>query len=193
LETAVNEFAHALFGMLHQQGRGEHARGGNGGNSGDGEGHRHGGHHRSGYNGFAQRLQNLAQSLGTTPAATTAAATPAPAAAVDTTSGATPTAPADTTGTTPAATSVPAVSDSPNPGRGMSRLLAAFSKVMTFLQPQAASTGTTPTTTPATPAASAPTAAEQLKLFLTTLAQSFQAKGAATPPSPVGSQLNVTA
>jgi hypothetical protein len=187
LETAVNEFAHALFGMLHQQGRGEHVRDGNGGNRSEGHGHRHGGHHRSGYNGFAQRLQSLAQSLGTTPVA------PSAPAAVSTTSGTTPATPADTTGTTPTAASVPAVSESPSPSRGMSRLLAAFSKVMTFLQPQAASTGTTPATTPATPAVSVPSAAEQLKLFLTTLAQSFQAKGAATSPSPVGSQLNVTA
>jgi hypothetical protein len=138
-------------------------------------------------------LQNLAQSLGTTPADT-----PAPAAAAGTISSTTP---ADTTGTPPAAaTSTPAVSDSPAPSRGMSRLLAAFSKVMTFLQPQAASPSATPTTTPttttpttATTTASAPSAADQLKLFLTTLAQSFQSRGAATPPSPVGSQLNVTA
>jgi hypothetical protein len=134
-------------------------------------------------------LQNLAQSLGTTPAAT-----PAPAAAVGTISSTTPAAPADTTGTPPAeATSTPAVSDSPAPSRGMSRLLAAFSKVMTFLQPQAAIPSATPTTPPTTTTASAPSAADQLKLFLTTLAQSFQSGGAATPPSPVGSQLNVTA
>ena len=176
LEKAVNEFAHALFGMLHRQGRNERSEGDHGGE----HSHSHGGHHSRGYDGFVQRLENLAQSLGVAPAAS-ASGTPA-------VSGTPPAIPATQSATVPATVTSPSASvpatdaTSPTPNRGVTRLLAAFTKVMSFLQPQG---------TPAT-ADTTGGMAEKLKLFLMTLAQSLHSGAGATSSSSVGSQVNVT-
>jgi hypothetical protein len=75
----------------------------------------------------------------------------------------------------------------------VTRLLAAFSKVMGFLQPVPVATATPGgPTTPVTPATTAASTADKLKLFLTTLAKSLNADANAEPPSPVGSRVNVT-
>jgi hypothetical protein len=177
LEKAVNEFAHALFSMLHRQGRSGHAEGEH-----DGEHSRgHEGRRSGGYNGLVQRLEQLAQSLGASPAPTSATSavsgTPTTTPVTQTTA---------TTATTATTNTVPSTDiAAPAPSRGVTRLLAAFSKVLSLLQPPA-----TATTTPTTPATST---ADKLKLFLTTLAQSLHSGAAAAPPSALGARLNVTA
>jgi hypothetical protein len=194
LEKAVNEFAHALFSMLHRQGR-----------SGQAEGEHDGAHSRGnedrssgGYNGLVQRLEQLAQSLGALPAsanATSAASgTPTTTPVTQTTA---------TTATTATTHTVPSTDTAaPAPSRVVTRLLAAFSKVLSLLQPPATATGTpttpatgTTSTTSATSAAAgtATSTADKLKLFLTTLAQSLHSGAAAAPPSALGARLNVTA
>jgi hypothetical protein len=163
LEKAVNEFAHTLSAALHRPNRSAQADGEHEG----AQGHTHEGRGKAGYSGLAQRLEQLAQSLGVAPSAanTTAAATPA------------------TADTAPVA-SVPSADTS--------RLLAAFAKVIRFLQP--ASTTADPSTETSTgTGASGSSIAEKLKLFLTTLAHSLRAGGPVTPLSPVGSRVNLTA
>jgi hypothetical protein len=188
LEKAVNEFAHALFSMLHRQGRSGHADGEH-----DGEhGHSHEDRRSGGYSSFVQRLEQLAQSLG---------AAPAVAAGASTVASATTTTPSVTQTTvtpgTPATTSTVPSTDTatPAPSRGVTRLLAAFSKVLSLLQPPVTSTGsTTPAdTTTASTAGISTSTADKLKLFLTTLAQSLHSGAATTAPSAVGSRLDVTA
>lgn len=185
LEKAVNEFAHALFSMLHRQERGGHSDGDRGGE----HAHRHEGRRSGGYNGFVQRLEQLAQSLGTAPAAAAGASTAVP----DTTPPVTQT---TETPATPATTSTVPSTDTvaPAPSRGVTRLLAAFSKVLNLLQPPVTSTGTpTPADTTTTPSTGTATStADKLKLFLTTLAQALHSGAATAPPSAVGSRVDVT-
>jgi hypothetical protein len=189
LEKAVNEFAHALYSMLHRQGRSEHSESDHGGE----HGHSHEGRRNGGYNSFVQRLERLAQSLGTAPAAASDASA-ASGTATTTPVAQTMESPA-TTATTSAVPSTDMASATPT--RGVTRLLAAFSKVLSLLQPPSATPVAT-TTAPADAATTATTGtatstADKLKLFLTTLAQSLHSGAAATPPSPVGSRVNLTA
>lgn len=189
LEKAVNEFAHALFSMLHRQGRSGQAEGEHEGE----HAHNHQGLRSGGYNSFVQRLEKLAQSLGATPAAAVSGTS---AASVDTT-----VLPVAQTTVASGASATPNAVPSTDttsavPSRGVTRLLAAFSKVLSLLQPPltATVTPTTPaTTTTSTAAGTATSAADKLKLFLTSLAQSLQSGAGATPASPVGSRVNVTA
>lgn len=185
LEKAVNEFAHALFSMLRRQGRTEHSDGEHDG----GHGHRHEDRHGRGYSSFVQRLEQLAQSL-TTPSPAAAGAASATVASAAAASLPAQTAAAPATSTTPALPASGSEPVSPAPSRGVTRLLAAFSKVMGFLQPVPAATATP--SVPTTPATTAASTADKLKLFLTTLAQSLSAGTGATQSSPVGSRINVT-
>lgn len=186
LEKAVNEFAHALFALLHRQGRNERSEG----EHGRRREHHHEGHRGGGYGSFVQRLEQLAQSLSAAPPAGTGAA-PAPAST-------TPAVAPVQAASVPAAAATPIAATSgaelvsPAPSRSVARLLAAFSKVMDLLQP-AATTATVPAS-PVTTAAPAPAAssADKLKLFLTTLAQTLRAADSQSSPSPVGSRVNVT-
>lgn len=183
LEKAVNEFAHALSVMLHRHGRGEHEEGQH-----DGEhGHGHEGRGNGGYNGFAQRLEQLAQSLGGTATVSPASAPAASGATASSPSDQTATVPASTTSTT--APSTQPVSTLPN--RSLTRLLAAFTNVLNFLQPPTTAATTAPATTPATgsSAATAASVTDKLRLFLTTLAQSLNT-GAQL--SPIGSRVNLS-
>jgi hypothetical protein len=169
--------------MLHRHGRGEHEEGQH-----DGEhGHGHEGRSNGGYNGFAQRLEQLAQSLGGTATVSPGSAPAASGATVSSPSDQTATVPASTTNTS--APSTQPVSTLPN--RSLTRLLTAFTNVLNFLQPPTTATTTAPATTP-TAAPSADTAAnvtEKLRLFLTTLAQSLNT-GAQL--SPIGSRVNLS-
>ena len=185
LEKAVNEFAHALFSLLRRQGRNEHSDGEHDG----GHGHRNEDRHGRGYSSFVQRLEQLAQSLTTPPPAASGAASATVASAAAASLPA-QTAAAPATSTTPALPASGSEPVSPAPSRGVTRLLAAFSKVMGFLQPVPAATATP--SVPTTPATTAASTADKLKLFLTTLAQSLSAGTGATQPSPVGSRINVT-
>jgi hypothetical protein len=72
------------------------------------------------------------------------------------------------------------------------RLLAAFAKVVSFLQPPATTTDSSPGT-PVDTAVSNTSTADKLKQFLTTLAQSLQSAGHATLLTPVGSRVDLTA
>jgi hypothetical protein len=197
LEKAVNEFAHALSALLQRQGRAGHSDGEHG------EGHRSDAQVRgtSGYNGLAQRLEKLAQSLGgATPAQPSS--TPATLAAASAEATSVPNAPVSSApaSTTPAAVTAPSAA-LPQvlhvPGRQVTRLLAAFTHVLNFLQ-----TGTpTPTATPAPSATSTPPASkvdsvtsvtEKLRLFLTTVAQSLQSGAQGTTLSLIGSRVNIS-
>jgi hypothetical protein len=75
------------------------------------------------------------------------------------------------------------------PAIDTSRLLDAFTRVLSFLQTPSvtADTGT------GTPAGGIASAADKLKQFISTLAQSLHAGGRASPLSPLGSRLNLTA
>jgi hypothetical protein len=176
LESAVNEFAHALSVMLHRHGRGEHADGQH-----DGENtHGHEGRGAGGYNGLVQRLEQLAQSLGAGTPTSTGSATSTGTASTS----------ASASSVTTTGTSAPSTEPVPTlPSRSLTRLLAAFSNVLNILQPPtaASATETAPATAPATDTAASMT--DKLKLFLTTLAQSLL-----TGPqvSPVGSRVNFT-
>ena len=122
VESAVHQFAHALFQALRQNGSGDKKTSDD--DSGRAEGH-HRHHHRHhegrGYGDMSQRLEALSQTVG------------APAAAAPTTSVA-----------TPAATTVtPAATPAKNP------LLDAFTQLFNTLKPQA-NTGASATPTPAT-------------------------------------------
>lgn len=189
LEKAVNAFAHALFSVMSRGGpeRGyEH----------HGEGHRvHGG----GYNGFAQRLEQLAQSLGSTgtPAATATAATPSASVSASSAPGTSTTTVTTTTSdhaATPALSAAPITTHS----RGLNRLLATFTQVMSLLQPPPATQAASPdvASTSATSSAVAPIADSmmaKLQLFLHTLAQALQSSHADASPSALGSRVNLTA
>ena len=190
LDKAVNAFAHALFGVMNrraQESSHEH----------HGDGHRgHGG----GYNGFAQRLEQLAQSLGSTgtPAATTATTT-TPSTSVSATSApGTGTTTVATTTSAPAATSAETASPVTTHSRGLNRLLAAFTQVMSLLQPPSATQAESPgaASTSATSSAAVPTAdsmTAKLQLFLHTLSQALQSSRADAFPSALGSRVNLTA
>jgi len=199
IEKAVHEFAHELFQALRGDGNSEQTHG----HHGHHEHHDHD-EHRSeraggygrGYGDLAQRIGQLAQTLGapaasattatsstataatgsaaTAPAATTPATTPVTTTAADT--------PAAST-TTPAASTTPAA---PATGSG-NRLLAAFTKLFAALQPKTTSTATPAADTPATDMAA------KLKQFLQTLAQSMKPEAASAPAAATGSLLNVTA
>jgi hypothetical protein len=179
----VNEFAHALYAMLRRQGRSEHSEG----EHGRAHGHRHEDRHGRSYSSFVQRLEQLAQSLTTAPPAASGAAPAAPNASASV--------PAQTAtllapSTTPAVPVAGAEPVSPTPSRGVTRLLAAFSKVLGLLQPTPAPSSL-PSSTSA-PATSAASTADKLKLFLTTMANSMNADASGTSPSSVGSRVNVT-
>jgi hypothetical protein len=181
LDKAVNEFAHALFGLLRRQGGGEHSEGQHGGE----HTHGHEGHGQGGYNGLVQRLEQLAQSLGgATPASsgTPAASGTTASGSVDSTSAA----PVSTSSTTTPSTAP--VAPPPNPR--LERLLTAFTNVLNFLQPATATAATTPASgAPADTPVAPSSVADKLKLFLTTLAQSLNT---GEQLSPVGSRVNYT-
>jgi hypothetical protein len=188
LEKAVNAFAHALYSVMSRGGQ-------ESGHERHGDAHRvHGG----GYNGFAQRLEQLAQSLGSigTPAATTAAT---PSASVSATSDpVTSTATVPTTTSDNAATSVETAAPLTTHSRGLNRLLAAFTRVMSLLQPPSATQAASPdaASTSATSSAAVPTAdsmTAKLQLFLHTLSQARQSSRADALPSALGSRVNLTA
>lgn len=163
LEQAVNAFAHTLSALVRRPGRGAHTDG----EQGDAQVHHHEGRGNTGYQGLAQRLEKLAQSLGAAPVPVATTGTPTPVA-----DPVTPTASTDTSG-----------------------LLAAFTKVLSFL-PSASAPPASPAPNPGASSGtlvSATSMADKLKLFLTTLAQSLHASGLATPLTPVGSRLNLSA
>jgi hypothetical protein len=89
-----------------------------------------------------------------------------------------------TTPATPSANLAPQAPSSP-----ITRLLTSFANVLNFLQPAAtvAPTAAPASATPAGTPASAPSVADQLKVFLTTLAQSLRS---GEPLSPTGSRVN---
>jgi hypothetical protein len=186
IHKAVQAFAHALFGALHQLGHGEHTRQGEGEDHGD---HSGGNMSRSarGYDGFVQRLERLAASMGAAPAAPSASATPAPDAAPVPAVAASPT--TANNESTPGA--VVDVGTSVH-GRGTSRLLTAFGKLVNLLQPPSSSAPADPAA-PAAPASASISMADKLKLFLQTLAQSMHTASAAPPASATGSLLDVRA
>ncbi len=178
IKQAVQDFAHALFDALHHAGRGDHAH--------HLDENSHGGERQNsrvhGYDGFSQRLQKLALSLGA------AAAVPADASA-------------GASGPAPAA-----------PGRAATRLLDAFTKLMGLLQPPTsvaplvAPATTATTATPAAPAApvdavvvapaassGATSVADKLKQFLLAMAQALRPSSSHPPPNAVGSLVNATA
>jgi hypothetical protein len=181
LDKAVKAFAHALFGALHQFGRGEHMRRGEGDDHGE---HSDGTSARSarGYDGLVQRLEQLASSLGASPAAASAPAPLAPAA-------------------TPVAAATPVeASEQPTAGaavdggasvlnRKTNRLLAAFGNLMAVLKPASSTAPEAPTV----PASASTPMADKLRLFLQTLAQSMHTASAAPPVSASGSLLDVRA
>lgn len=187
LEKAVNAFAHALYSVMSRGGQ-------ESGHEHHGDGHRlHGG----GYNGFAQRLEQLAQSLGSsgTPAAT---ATATPAASVSATSDpVTSTATVAPTTSDHAATSAATAAPVTTHSRGLNRLLAAFTRVMSLLQPTSATQSASPdaastsATSAAVPTGDSMTA--KLQLFLHTLSQALQSSRADAFPSALGSRVNLTA
>jgi hypothetical protein len=181
IDKAVKAFAHALFGALHQIGRGEHVRRGEGDDHGE---HSGGTSARSarGYDGLVQRLEQLASSLGASPAAASAPAPLAPAA-------------------TPVAAATPVeASEQPTAGaavdggasvlnRKTNRLLAAFGNLMAVLKPASSTAPEAPTV----PASASTPMADKLRLFLQTLAQSMHTASAAPPVSASGSLLDVRA
>ncbi|MDP3823371.1 MAG: hypothetical protein Q8R33_18035 [Burkholderiales bacterium] len=151
VESAVQQFAHALFQALRQSGNGKKDSDDDSGRVAGHGHHRHHHHHGQGhgYGNLSQRLEALSQTAGTpTPGATTAAA-PASAAG-------TPAAASTTPVATPIVTPVAPVAKNP--------LLDAFTKLFETLKP--ANTGTA-ASTPATDMA------EKLRQFLHTLAQAL--------------------
>jgi hypothetical protein len=179
----VREFAHALFNALHDSARSQsgHRQGqGQGQESVSSSAHasEHGSRRSNGYDSFVQRLEALAQSLGT--AAPTQVAGAAPGASTAATAVALTTPPVS--GTSPAP--VTSVVSAPATAQSPSRLLSAFSKLFDLLQPKSSGT---PASSPAG------TMADQLKLFLHTLAQALQDAPASAAPSSTGSLLNVHA
>jgi hypothetical protein len=169
IEKAVHEFAHEMFQAL-REGRGlEHTHGNhdhrdNGEHNGENRGELA---HRGamGYGNLAQRMEQLAQTLGA----------PAPDAAA-------------------------APDASPAPASGGGGLLAAFSKLMTVLQPGSAGAPVAPAPPASTtdPLVVPPDGVPgdmlgKLKLFLQALAQTLHPAAASELPAATGSLLNVTA
>lgn len=124
VESAVQQFAHALFQALRQGGSGNR-KADDGDGRVEGHGHRRHGEGR-GYGDMAQRLEALSQTVG------------APAAAPATVAGAAP-APATAAAATVIAAPVAAAAKNP--------LLDAFTKLLNTLKPAGTSTAAT---TPAT-------------------------------------------
>lgn len=151
VESAVQQFAHALFQALRQSGHGKRDSDDDSDRVAGHGHHRHHHHHRhgegQGYSNLSQRLEALSQTVGTPAAGAPTAAAPASAAS----------APAAAT-TTPVAT--PIVNPVATPAKNL--LIDAFTKLFDTLKPGA--TGTT-ASTPATDMA------ETLRQFLHTLAQ----------------------
>jgi hypothetical protein len=177
----VREFAHALFNAMHDNARSQSGhRHGHGQESASSSANasEHGSRRSQGYDGFVQRLEALAQSLGA-PAPTQVAGA-APGASTAATAVALTTPPVTGTSPAPGASAVPAPATAQSP----SRLLSAFSKLFDLLQPKSSGT---PAGSPAN------TKADQLKLFLHTLAQALQGAPASAAPSSTGSLLNVHA
>jgi len=194
LEKAVHEFAHELFQALRGSGNSEQEQGqGNGHEHGHGHGHGHHGH-RSGHGGgygrgygdLAQRIGQLAQTLGA-PAGSSTASTAAAAAPVATSTAAVPATATTSTDAVTTSTTTPVASATPaTPAVSSNRLLAAFTKLFAALQPK--------TTSPAAPADTPATdMAAKLKQFLQTLAQSMKPEATSAPTAATGSLLNVTA
>jgi hypothetical protein len=211
VESAVHQFAHALFQALRQGGGGAPASGdGNGRVEGEGH-HRHHHHHREGhgYGDMAQRLEALSQTVGTPAAAPTtpaaAAANAAPAAAATNAAPASPVASSSlsvtltvddgrsdaTTPATPAppvATPAPVVVSDPATAPAATSkiatnpLLDAFSKLFKVLKPQPAD------------AVTETAMADKLRSFLHTLAQAMAPDAMGSVQSAqTGSLINVTA
>lgn len=182
LENAVNVFAHALYSVVSSRGQEQHE-------------HHGGGHHMrgSGYNGLTQRLERLAQSLGTSGASTAGENAGSTASSAGTS---TATATTDTSSTvTPDSASTPTATAT-NHHRGLDRLLAAFTQVMSLLQPTSTTQSASPedTSTSATPSATSTTGdsmTAKLQLFLHTLSQALQPSRAGGSPFVKGSQLNL--
>lgn len=160
LQSAVHEFAQALYAALRDVGGGR----GQGNGLGQGHGHAHGHHDDHGWRGrgygsLSNRLENLAATLGSTAAAPAAPAGPAtppvnaPVTVPDSATADAAAAPAETTAAT-RAEPAPATTQP-------SALLAAFTQLQALLQPAAAGT------TAADPAAA-------LKQFLQALAQGLR-------------------
>lgn len=165
LETAVRDFAHALYAALHDSGRGHQGPPANPANQGE-QGTGQTSHHR-GYNSFVQRLERLVQSLTPTPA-------PAGSEAAATTPTAASSSPA-ADATAPVAT----------PPRGVSRLLSSFTKLLSVLQPAGSPAAPTP--------ASADSASQKLQQFLQAMVQALQANHADTAPASTGNLLQASA
>lgn len=191
VESAVHQFAHALFQALRQSDSGKKS---SDDDSGRAEGHhRHHHHHRHHegrrYGDMSQRLEALSQTVGapTSAAAAASASTPAGAEASAGSSlsvtlqiddGTTDTAAPASTLATPAVTTTAApVTKTP--------LLDAFTKLFNALKPQ---TTTAAPTTPATDMA------EKLRQFLHSLAQAMapDAMGS-VQHAQLGGLVNVTA
>ena len=181
LKHLAYAFAHELYSALRGAGSGDdngHARGGRP----DNPGHQgHPGHHgvsNSAYGELAQRLEALAQSLGTAPAAPAA---PAGAAATPSASALPTVAP---TGTGTASAAAMAAPPPAAPAPAASPLLSAFKSLLSALAPK------TTASTPGTDSASA-----KLTAFLHQMAQSLGLAGS-EPASSLpasGGLLNTTA
>lgn len=189
VESAVQQFAHALFQALRQTGSG-HNKADDAGDRVEGHGHRrHPNHHPSrhgegqGYGDMAQRLEALSQTFGTpavegaVPASTTAASNPALALALTVAD-----APAVEASATPAsATSAATIIAAPVAAPAKNPLLDAFTNLFNTLKP-------------ATTDAPATDMAEKLRLFLHTLAQAVAPDTmGSVQRAQVGGLVNVTA
>jgi hypothetical protein len=174
----VRDFAHALFNALHDNASSQPGhRQGQESASSSAHASEHSGRRTHGYDSFVQRLEALAQSLGA--AAPTQVADAAPG--VSTTASAVALTTPPVTDTSPAP-GTSAVSSAPATAQSPSRLLNAFTKLFDLLHPK---TSGTPAGSPAN------NMADQLKLFLHTLAQALHGAPASASPPSTGSLLNV--
>ena len=182
VESAVQQFAHALFQVLRQSGSGQREA-----DDADGsvKGHGHPRHHHHdegrGYGNLSQRLDALSQTFGTP--AVAAAAPARSAAATHLSLALTVTdAPAAMVGATPtAATGAATISAGPLAAPARNPLLDAFTNLFNTLKP-------------ATTGATATDMAEKLRLFLHTLAQAVAPDTmGSVQRAQVGGLVNVTA
>ncbi|MEO8806030.1 MAG: hypothetical protein ABI433_08105 [Burkholderiaceae bacterium] len=193
VESAVHQFAHALFQALRQSDSGKTS---SDDDSGRAEGHRaHRHHHHEGrrYGDVAQRLEALSQTVGASASATTTAPASTSAAAegpAGSSLSVTLTVDDGTADTAAPATTVAApvvASPAPAPAAKHS-LLDAFTKLFNALKPPAPASTTTPAV------GSAADMAEKLRQFLHSLAQAMapDAMGS-VQHAQVGGLVNVTA
>jgi len=154
VESAVQQFAHALFQALRQGGSGSKNSEEDSGRVAGQRHHRRG--EGQGYGNLSQRLEALSQTVAAPATAATPAAAPAPTPSVDATPAAAPVA----AGTTPPAASiaVPVATAAKTP------LLDAFTKLFNALKPAATDNMAA---TPATDMS------EKLRQFLQSLAQAL--------------------